>query len=415
MNPLDAEAIVIGAGPAGLAAAHALAMRGVKRVSVIDRDDEAGGLPRFCRHLGFGWEYTRRLETGPGLARRLLHALDPSRVTVMTRATALAIHPGPEVEIVSPDAGHVRARPRTVILATGIRERPRSARLVPGRRPEHGILSTGQLQQMVARGVAVGGKRAVIVGTEHVAFSVLLTARHAGLRIVAMVEPQDRVMSYAGAGWFARALGVPIHLSSAIDDIKGSERVESIALRGKNGSTTLPCDTVIFTGDFVPESALLHASDIDVDRLTGGPMVDQFGRTGASGVFAAGNLLRAVESSGMAAIEGDRVGANAAAYIQGSLGWNGGAAHVSLGDGLAYLVPQRWAPVENRAIHAQSLPISLRATADARGRIRLSQHGRELWTSGPLRLRRQRRIKISSAIFANLTDGAPAALTVSAP
>ena len=153
MTPQDADVVVVGAGPAGLAAAASLASRGVSRILVVDRDDEVGGLPRFCHHPGFGWEYTHRLDSGPGFVRRLLRALDPGAVTVATRTSVLTVRPGPEIEIVGVDCGHARLRPQAVVLATGVRERPRSARLVPGRRPGQGILTTGQLQQMAARGV----------------------------------------------------------------------------------------------------------------------------------------------------------------------------------------------------------------------------------------------------------------------
>ncbi|MBM3524904.1 MAG: FAD-dependent oxidoreductase, partial [Alphaproteobacteria bacterium] len=149
----NASVVIVGAGPAGLAAAHALVERGVRDIVVIDRDDAPGGLPRFCHHPGFGWEYTHRLETGPRFVNRLLGAVDASAVRVVPRTTALAIHPGLEVEIVGVELGHARLRTRAVVLATGIRERPRSARLAPGRRPERGVMTTGQLQQLVARGV----------------------------------------------------------------------------------------------------------------------------------------------------------------------------------------------------------------------------------------------------------------------
>ncbi len=354
--------------PAGLAAANALATAGARGILVLDRDDEPGGLPRFCRHPGFGWEYTHRLETGPGFARRLLSVLDPDVVTVAPRTTALAVRPGPEVEIVSATHGHQTLRPRAVILATGIRERPRSARLVPGRRPERGILTTGQLQQIVARGVAHTGKRAVVVGTEHVAFSVLLTARHAGLKIVAMIGAEDRIMSYAGARWAARLMGVPIHLSSDIADIKGSRQVETVVVRGPGGMHAIACDTVIFTGDFILDAAMLHGIGAAIDPRTAGPVIDQFGRTSTPGVLAAGNLLRAVESSGLAAIEGASVGANAAAYLRGSLDWPDKRTAIRLGSDLAYLVPQVWAPRAGDG--ARALPISVRSQRDiARARF----------------------------------------------
>ncbi len=412
MTPRDASVIVVGAGPAGLSAAHALAKSGERRILVLDRDDAAGGLPRFCRHPGFGWEYSHRLETGPSFARRLLAALDPAAVTIATRMSALRVRPGPEIEILGIECGHLRLRPRAVILATGIRERPRSARLAPGMRPEQGILTTGQLQQMVARGVKLGGRRAVVIGTEHVAFSVLLTARHAGLEIVAMVGGEDRVMSYAGAGLVARLLGVPIHLSSEIVDIQGSARVEALTLRGPDGPRRIPCDTVIFSGDFIPDAALLQGSGIAIDRGTSGPAIDQYGRTSAPGIFAAGNLLRAVESSGLAAIEGARVGANVAAYLRGAVQWPGDAAALRPGASLAYLVPQNWSP---RSADMQALPISLRVLTDiSRGRIRISTAGEELWTSRTRAILRKRRIALPTTGFERASSRHLAEVTIDA-
>jgi NADPH-dependent 2,4-dienoyl-CoA reductase/sulfur reductase-like enzyme len=300
----------------------------------------------------------------------------------------------------------MRIRPRAVVLASGIRERPRSARLVPGRRPAHGILTTGLLQQMVARGLPVNGKRAVVIGTEHVAFSILLTARHAGFDVVAMVGAEDRIMSYAGMALVARAMGVPIHLSCAIDDIRGVERVESVTLRGPAGSRTIACDTVIFSGDFIPDAALLPGSGIDIDLATSGPSVDQYGRTSASGIFAAGNMLRAVESSGLAAIEGARAGANAAAYIEGKAAWPREAARIRLGDGLSYIVPQRWASPGVDRHATQTLPVSLRARMDIRrARLCLSEDGREVWTGRPTNILRHRRLALPAAALNWLRGG----------
>ncbi|MBL8688038.1 MAG: FAD-dependent oxidoreductase [Rhodospirillaceae bacterium] len=406
MMPRDAEVVVVGAGPAGLTTAAALAERGVERVLVVDRDDEAGGLPRFCSHLGFGWEYTHRLETGPGLVRRLLRRLDSNAVTLLTRTSVLSVKPGPKVELVSGRHGHMHVEPRAVVLATGIRERPRSARLVPGKRPAQGILTTGQLQQMVARGVPVGGRRAVVVGTEHVAFSILLTARHAGLDVVAMVGAEDRIMSYAVAGLVARTMGVPIHLSSTVDDIQGADRVESVALRGPSGQRSIACDTVIFSGDFIPDAALMPGSGIAVAAATSGPSVDQYGCTSAPGIFAAGNVLRAVESSGLAAIEGARVGTNVAAYLEGLLAWPDVGTCIRLTEGLAYIVPQRWVPTNDSGYATRSLPISLRALADVpRARLRLIENGKEVWAGREMKVLRHRRLALPAAILDRLRGG----------
>ncbi|MBI3503602.1 MAG: FAD-dependent oxidoreductase [Proteobacteria bacterium] len=402
MKPLDAPVVVVGAGPAGLAAARAIAERDAGPVVVIDRDDAPGGLPRFCRHPGFGWEYSHRLENGQHFARRLVDALDTSRVAIATQTSAVAIRPGPEIDIVNPEYGHLRLRPRAVVLATGIRERPRSARLVPGRRPERGIMTTGQLQQFVARGIAHGGRRAVVIGTEHVAFSILLTARHAGIDILAMVGAEDRVMSYRAAGWAARILGVPVHLAATIEDIAGSARVEAVTFRNAAGLHTIACDTVIFSGDFVPDAALLPASGIEIDPHTSGPAIDQHGRTNARGIFAAGNLLRAVESSGWAANEGACVGANVAAFLAASDDWRHSPVRIRAGAGLDYAVPQFWAPAPGMT----ALPVSLRASEDfTRARLGLDIDGAARWTGGAAALLRKRRIAVGADAFESLSAG----------
>lgn len=400
----DPAVLVVGAGPAGLAAARAVSEAGDYRVLVVDRDDEPGGLPRFCHHPGFGWEYSWRLESGPRFARRLLGDLDRARVTIAARTTVLAVAPGPAVELIGPEIGRSTFRPAAVILATGIRERPRAARLVPGQRPERGVLTTGQLQQMVARGVPVGGRRAVVVGSEHVSFSVLLTARRAGLDIVAMVEPSDRVMSYALAAVAVQHLArTPIHLHTRIIDIRGSRRVEAVVLDGPGGRSIVACDTVIFTGDFVPDAPLAREGGIAIDPRTGGPAVDQYARTGMEGVFAAGNLLRAVESSGIAAIEGRRAGAAAAEFLAGRLGWGERAAALSVSEGIAYLVPQRWA-ARDAANGAPPLPPSLRVANDcARARVVLSCDGVAAWRGRVRPLLRQRRIALDLSCLNRLS------------
>jgi NADPH-dependent 2,4-dienoyl-CoA reductase/sulfur reductase-like enzyme len=402
MTRFDAAVVVVGAGPAGLAAARALAESGVPSVLVVDRDDAPGGLPRFCSHPGFGWEYSHRFETGPRFARRLVDALDPAVVAIATRTSVVAVRPGPEIDIVGPDSGHMRLRPRAVVLATGIRERPRSARLVPGKRPERGVMTTGQLQQFVARGIPHGGTRAVVVGTEHVSFSILLTARHAGLKVVAMLGAEDRILSYRPAGWFARALGVPVHLSASVEDIAGAKRVEAVTFRDAAGLHTLACDTVVFSGDFIPDAALLQGSGIEIDPGTSGPAIDQHGRTSVPGIFAAGNLLRAVESSGWAAKEGACVGANVAAYLARPGEWRTDATRIRAGAGLAYAIPQVWAPAPGMA----ALPASLRASGDARGaHLSLAQAGSEIWAGGSADFLRQRRIAMDQAAFGKLGEG----------
>jgi thioredoxin reductase len=371
---IPTEVAIIGSGPAGLAAAAALARSGTGNIIVVERDEAPGGLPRFCHHPGFGWEYDRRFGTGPSFVRRLLADLPAERIRLLLRTTALRILPGPIVEVVGPEIGCTMLRAKAVLVATGIRERPRGARLVPGSRPEHGILTTGMLQQMVARGVPVRAHRMAVVGSEHVAFSAILTGRRAGLRTVAIVEARDRIQSWTLAHFAAAALGIPLHLRSTVVEIVGREQVEAIAVRHENREIrNIRCDCVLFSGGWVPETILLAESGGQLDPHSGGPIVDQLMRTTLPGVFAAGNVLRAVESSGRAALEGAAGAGCIAALLAQQIAPEIGTARVEAEPPLSYIVPQRWA-FENTTI-AERAQFSFRASEEIRGQITMMMGG----------------------------------------
>jgi len=169
--------VVVGAGPAGLAAARELGTAGVGPVVVVEREAAAGGVPRHCDHSGFGLQDLRRSLTGPAYARLLTRRATAAGVALRLSTTATDVADDGSVALVGPDGIDV-VRPRAVVLATGARERPRSARLVPGDRPA-GVFTTGQLQQWVLLAHLPVGRRAVVVGAEHVAYSAVLTLRHA--------------------------------------------------------------------------------------------------------------------------------------------------------------------------------------------------------------------------------------------
>ncbi|WP_291165982.1 FAD-dependent oxidoreductase [Hyphomicrobium sp.] len=314
--------LIVGAGPAGLAAAAELARSGVSDVLIIDRDDSPGGLPRFCHHPGFGLEYARWPYSGPAFAKKMLGQLQDTPVRISMGTTLLSIENGPVCEVIGPEFGHAQLEPQVVIVATGIREANRGNRVVPGVRPAQGILTTGLLQQLVHRNVSLPSylRRLVVVGTEHVSFSAILTARHAGIRVVALIGADERVQSYSAAGWLARALGINIHLRSEIVSIAGtSERVEAVRVRKDRVTRDIACDGVLFSAGWIPETVALANGPMLIDAMTKGPIVDQAMRTSIPGVFAAGNVLRGVETSGFAALEGKRAGAMAAMAVAGKI------------------------------------------------------------------------------------------------
>jgi thioredoxin reductase len=290
MTGLDRSVAVVGGGPSGLSAAIELRRLGVDRVTVYEREQQAGGIPRHTNHLGFGVRDLHRMMGGPRYARTLIQRAHDAGVELHLGTPVFAI-----------DDLHADA----VILATGVRERPRSARLVPGDRPA-GIFTTGSVQQLSMAGHRVGN-RAVIVGAEHVSFSAILTLAHAGCRSVAMVTSLPRHQSYAVVKLAAASLRrVPVLTGVDIAKIVGRRHVERVVL---TDGRTIECDTVVFTGDWIPDNELARRSGLRMDPSIKGPVVDHEFRTSRDGVFAIGNLVHRVASADRCALDGRAVAA----------------------------------------------------------------------------------------------------------
>ncbi len=300
------DVVIVGGGPAGLGAAQRLAALGVRDVVVIEREAAAGGVPRHCGHAGFGMREFRRILDGPAYARRLVAAARES--DVRTATSVLALRPEGRLSVAGPQRSYEIAG-RRVLLALGARETPRSPRLTGGTRP-WGVSTSGAVQQFVYLERRAPFRRPVIVGTEWVSFSLLLTCRDGGMRPVAMLESAPRVAAHGAASFAARRLfGVPVLLDARIEAIEGNERVESVAIEQAGSFRRIACDGVIFSGQFVPEASLLAGSHIELDPTTRGPRVDAFGRCSDPVYYAAGNLGHAATaaarcySDGLAAAE----------------------------------------------------------------------------------------------------------------
>lgn len=367
------DVIIIGGGPAGLSAARRLLAAGVRDVVVLEREQKAGGVPRHCRHSGFGiGQYFDLPMIGPIYARRLIDSAAGADIRTMTTVTA--IEPGGRVHARNPVEGTRTLTGRCILLAMGIRETPRSARLVTGGRPQ-GILTTGAWQQMRHDSIY----RPVIIGTELVAFSILLETLHEHLRIAAMIEEGERIIARRPGDWIARYLfRVPVLTDTKLIAIRGIEKVEGVEVERNGKRETIGCDSVIFTGKFQPETALLKDSHIVLDPGSGGPAIDQFFRTSDPQVFAAGNLLRPVETAGMCWAEGRIVAANIAAALAGTLPLPAPGIPVRISDPIKYVYPQIIVP---QADGRTPMPLMrARVIRTARGRLRLTVDGREIWS-----------------------------------
>ena len=210
------------------------------------------------------------------------------------------------VTLTSPARRRETVEAAAVLLATGCRERPRTARLVPGDRPA-GVMTTGELQQRVYLGGERLAGRALVVGAEHVSFSAAVTLAHAGADVVALVTGHERQQSYAAFRFGAAVRWrVPVWTSSAVRRIAGRGRLEGVEVADvRTGAARfVPCELVVFTGDWIPDHELARLAGLAMDPGTRGPVVDTTLATSLAGVFAAGNLVHAAETADIAALSG---------------------------------------------------------------------------------------------------------------
>jgi len=313
----NVDVLIVGAGPAGLSAAIDLKKRGVGSVVVLDRESAAGGTPRLCHHQGFGLKDLKWSFTGPGYARHYVKKALKAGVEILTDTTATEWIDELTLGITNTN-GLAKIGAKAILLATGCRERPRSARLIPGSRPQ-GVFTTGSLQDFVHHYHLPVGKKAVVVGAELVSFSALMTLAKAKTKSVLMVtelEAHQAGQYYRPYKWLTADLlaRVKIATQSELTLIKGYPRVEAVEITSKQTGEkqTVACDTVVLTGDWIPDHELARKGSLTIDPHSLGPLVDMNMRTSRQGVFAAGNLLRGAETADHAAIEG-RIAAKAIA------------------------------------------------------------------------------------------------------
>ncbi|GLP76686.1 oxidoreductase [Mycobacterium antarcticum] len=309
---------VIGAGPAGLAAATRLAGVHGREVLVLDREHTAGGIPRHCDHPGYGIRDMRTFISGPAYARRLVDRAHDAGVHVLTDAMVTRIDRDNAVEVTHP-SGLLRVESEALILATGARERPRTARLIPGDRPA-GVYTTGQLQNVVHLHHGTVGRRAVVVGAELVSWSAVMTLRHANCATVLMTTEYPSPESYAAFNIPGKAvLRTPVGTRVRVTRVIGRPTVEGVEIEDLDTGArrVVDCDTVVFTGDWIPDHELARSAGIELDPSTKGPLVDMALRTSQRGVFAAGNVLHPVDTADIAALDGTFVADQVDAYLSG--------------------------------------------------------------------------------------------------
>jgi NADPH-dependent 2,4-dienoyl-CoA reductase/sulfur reductase-like enzyme len=266
------DVVIIGAGPAGLSTAIHLHKLGVTDVVVVERDAQAGGVPRHCGHFGFGWESHQRLTTGPKYAKHLIDAATDidirmsTTVLEFTLRNSLRVHSSKGISDMSA---------KKLVLATGTREASRAARLIGGNRLP-GVMNTGMLQQLVYLKNEKPFSSPVIIGNEWVTFSALMTCCHAGIKPIGLFAAEDKL----DAPWFfplgaKMRYGVSVQAKTKLIAIHGKTKVEAVEFDFDGTRKTLACDGVILTGKFQPEVSLLSTGVTNIIKVgnVNGPVI----------------------------------------------------------------------------------------------------------------------------------------------
>lgn len=335
------DVAIVGGGPAGLTAAAELAA--TLNVVVLERENDAGGIPRHSDHPGYGIRDMKAFLSGPEYARRLVR--NAARAEIRTQTTVTGWADDLTLETTCP-VGRERIRARAVILATGARERPRSARLIPGDRAA-GIYTTGHLQNVVHLKHGKVGRRAVVIGAELVSYSAVLTLKHAGCHTELMASEYAALESYALFNLAGRTplLGTRVATRTRLTRIIGKPTVEAVEVEHLDTGVrrVIACDTVVLTGDWIPDHELARLAGLDIDRGTRGPVVDSVLRTSRPGVFAIGNVCHPVDTADIAAIDGRHVAASVRAYLAGT-GTGADAVRIEVAAPLRWIAPSLLRP-----------------------------------------------------------------------
>jgi thioredoxin reductase len=294
--------LVIGGGPAGLAAAIELKKRGVKSVRVIERERFAGGVPRHSFHPGYGLRDFKQFLSGPRYAEKYVDAAITAGVQISTLSTATEWVNDSQIRVTSP-AGIETITARAIILATGARERARAARAVPGKRPA-GIYTTGSLQQSTYLEDLEIGTRAVVVGAEHVSFSAVMTLKHAGVKTVAMLTDKNK---HESVGLIRFALGIwyrfKLITKTEVVEVLGDKRVTGVRIRRGAVENVIACDTIVFTGNWIPDNELVRRGGFAIDSIYKSPVVNATGQISGTSIYAIGNLVLPIKAADQCAVD----------------------------------------------------------------------------------------------------------------
>ncbi|EJT6502528.1 FAD-dependent oxidoreductase [Clostridium perfringens] len=342
------DLVVVGGGPAGLAAAYEAHENGVEKILIIERDKELGGILNQCIHNGFGLHTFKEELTGPEYAGRFIDMVEGTNIEVMLDTMVLEIE-GKIIHAINTEKGYLTIEAEAIVLAMGCRERTRGAISIPGDRPS-GIFTAGAAQRFINMEGYMVGKKVVILGSGDIGLIMARRMTLEGAKVEAVVE----LMPYSNG--LTRNIvqcledyGIPLYLSHTVIDVKGDGRLEKVIIAKvdenrqpiKGTEIEFDADTLLLSVGLIPENELSKNAGVELDLRTNGLVVSESMETNREGIFACGNVVHVHDLVDFVTEEAKNAGKNAAKYIKGKKRLNH-FTEIKNGQNISYTVPQKF-------------------------------------------------------------------------